>query len=89
MPRYRVKETSFFDGGLVKPGDLVEYDGVPGFNLEPTDAEGRKRQSAHFKSMADKGLISPNDPRFFYAIAEAVDAPAQSNGEHGDPPLND
>lgn len=37
MARYRVLETSFLHGRILKEGDEVEYDGEPGPNLEPVD----------------------------------------------------
>lgn len=37
MARYRVLERSFIDNRLVEPGEEVEYEGLPGHNLEPLD----------------------------------------------------
>ena len=42
MTKYRVKTKSFINHGLVEEGEIVEYDGVPGDNLEPLDEEGRE-----------------------------------------------
>ncbi len=40
MAQYRVRERSFFQGrGIVEPGEIVEWDGQPGSNLEPVDPE--------------------------------------------------
>lgn len=34
MPKYRVLATSYINNQLVAPGDVVEYSGRPGSNLE-------------------------------------------------------
>lgn len=34
MPRYRVLEKSFIDNKLVEEGEIVEYEGETGSNLE-------------------------------------------------------
>lgn len=39
MPKYRVLEKSFINDGLVEEGTIVDFDGVPGPNLEAIDAE--------------------------------------------------
>lgn len=41
MPRYTVTARSFINNALAHPGDIVDYDGLPGFNLEPADDEAR------------------------------------------------
>jgi hypothetical protein len=38
MPKYRVTATSFIGDQLVQEGELVDYEGLPGFNLVPADA---------------------------------------------------
>lgn len=56
--RYRLLRSTYIndlyhtvvDGG---PEVFVDYDGHPGTGLEPTDAEGKRRQDAYF---ASKGL---------------------------------
>lgn len=35
MPRYRVLAKSFINNAIVNEGDIVDYDGIPGANLEP------------------------------------------------------
>jgi hypothetical protein len=42
MPKFRVLEKSFIDNSIAEEGKIVEYDGVPGKNLEPVDAAGEK-----------------------------------------------
>ena len=37
MAQYRVLKDSFIGNSLVKEGDVVDYDGTPGDNLEPVD----------------------------------------------------
>jgi hypothetical protein len=46
MPRYRVNTRSFINGMLVEPGVDVEYDGIPGSNLEPLDEEATAAKAA-------------------------------------------
>jgi hypothetical protein len=37
MPRYRVNTKSFIANNLVEEGAEIEYDGIPGSNLDPLD----------------------------------------------------
>ncbi len=56
MPTYRVKELSYINNSLRKAGDEVEYDGVPGPNLEPLDIKAEvavKKGSALPKATSD------------------------------------
>ncbi len=46
MAQYRVKETSFINNKLVQAGDIVEYDGKPGKNLEPIKSGKGKKAEA-------------------------------------------
>ena len=46
MPQYRVKETSFINNKLVQEGDVVEYDGRPGKNLELIKGKAPKAPKA-------------------------------------------
>lgn len=45
MPRYRVTEQSFIGNRLVPAGETVDYDGLPGTNLEPLDDEAKAAKS--------------------------------------------
>lgn len=45
MARYRVNTRSFFDR-LYDVGETVEYDGVPGTNLDPLDDAARAAKEA-------------------------------------------
>ena len=44
MARYRVRTRSYI-GRLVEPGDIVEWDGIAGSNLERLGAPRRGRRS--------------------------------------------
>lgn len=46
MPKYRVLEPSFINNALVKEGDIVEFDGIPGSNLEPIDKAAKSAASS-------------------------------------------
>lgn len=35
MAKFKVLETSYINGQIVAPGDIVDYDGVASANLEP------------------------------------------------------
>ncbi|WP_155723597.1 hypothetical protein [Gluconobacter oxydans] len=68
MPRYRVTAESFVGGRLVQVGDVIEYDGVPGFNLEPADATAKRAKDAASKSAAR----NVNTSEFVQDMAKAV-----------------
>lgn len=55
MAQYRVLKKSFIGNHLREEGDIVEYDGKPGSNLEPVDVGGAKRGSSR------RGSSSPSD----------------------------
>jgi hypothetical protein len=55
LPKYRVTERSFINNSLVEEGATVEYDGVPGPNLEPINNE-----AIAAKEEAAKGLGTRN-----------------------------
>lgn len=42
MARYLVKERSFIDNKLVEAGVKIEFDGIPGKNLEPLDKAAKE-----------------------------------------------
>lgn len=46
MPKFRVIETSFIGNKLVQPGDVVEYDGKYGSNLEPIEPIKKSKAKA-------------------------------------------
>lgn len=45
MAQYRVNKRSFINNGLVEEGGIVEYDGIPGSNLDPMDAAAKKAKA--------------------------------------------
>lgn len=45
MPQYRVKVKSFIGNAIRQEGDIVEYDGEPHSNLEPTGKDTVKRDA--------------------------------------------
>jgi hypothetical protein len=42
MAKYRTLTKSFINNAIVEAGELVEYDGVPGSNLELVEGEAPK-----------------------------------------------
>lgn len=42
MAKYRVKEKSYIGTRICEAGDVVDYDGKPGSNLEPVEEEPPK-----------------------------------------------
>lgn len=50
MPRYRVLVRSYINNAIREEGDVVEYDGRPGSNLElikaPKEAKAQKAEAA-------------------------------------------
>lgn len=61
MATYRVLERSWIGGRIVEPGELVDFTGEPGANLEriaplasdPEPPKGGKGRAASAKSAAD------------------------------------
>lgn len=52
MAKYRVTKQSFINHALVNEGDVIEYDGIPGDNLEPMDTPAKT--AAKTAASADK-----------------------------------
>ena len=46
MPKFRVTEVSFINNQIVQPGDTVDFDGLPGANLEPIDKPAKAAADA-------------------------------------------
>lgn len=64
-PLYRVTgRPHFINGRIVKPGETVRYEGVPGASLEPMDAAAKKaaaeaaKARAERKSAADRARVA-------------------------------
>lgn len=43
MATYKVTELSFIKDRMYKPGEIVEYDGEPSYNLEPLVSSDKKK----------------------------------------------
>jgi len=54
MATYKVIELSFIKDRLYKPGDTVEYDGEPGYNLELLVSQEKKKQKKFESTGATK-----------------------------------
>lgn len=54
MPKYVVKEKSLIGNTLHEAGEIVEYDGLPAENLEPTCDEGRAKYQEYLASNAER-----------------------------------
>lgn len=52
MPKYCVNRRSYIGGCVVEPGEIVEYDGKPGSNLDPVD-----KAAAAAKAAVAKGAV--------------------------------
>lgn len=68
MPRYRITTESFIHGRLVKVGDVIEYDGVPGFNMDPVDDAAKKAK----KAATTTASRDVNTSEFVQDMAKAV-----------------
>lgn len=60
MAQYRVLAKSFINNSIVEEGDVVEYDGKPGSNLElvqdeAAPAKGKAKKPAAVPADADQG----------------------------------
>ncbi len=78
MPKYRVLALSYINNALVQPGEVVEYDGKPGANLElmkgekpwapsadkrtPTPANDSKPPRGRRKNKADDASEDTEEP---------------------------
>ena len=58
MAQYRVLKDSFIGNSLVKEGDVVDYDGTPGDNLEPVDKAAKAAAKVAAKAEADAALVA-------------------------------
>jgi hypothetical protein len=60
MPKYRVNTKSFIGNSVVDEGAVVEYDGMPGLNLDPMD-DAAKDAFAQANATRDRKGISVQD----------------------------
>ena len=79
MAKYRVLEKSFINGDIHEAGTEVDYDGLPGANLEPLDDDAKAAavKAAEVIAQAQKPVMPMAqlgiDPQAFAAaIAKAV-----------------
>lgn len=60
MPKYKVLAKSFINNSIVEEGDIVDYDGKPGSNLELVEGDkpkakgGKKSAEAEVSSSEEK-----------------------------------
>lgn len=78
MPKYRVLEKSYINNSLYGPdeaaGDIVDYDGTPGKNLEgPIDEDGKVVKSKGKKAKAAETTEAPAE--------ETADAETEAEGD--------
>lgn len=57
MAKYRVLVKSFINNTIVEEGAIVDYEGKPGSNLEPIEAEKPKKAEKPAKPEAGNDLI--------------------------------
>lgn len=80
MAKYRVKETSFIHNKIHEEDELVEYEGIPGRNLEPVDAKAKRAAT----KLAKAKEVSLTRQRFAAAggdLADPDEAPPGMAGE--------
>ena len=53
MPKYRVLAKSFINNAIVLEGDVVDFDGAPGSNLEPYEPARKGRGKSASEPEAD------------------------------------
>lgn len=65
MPKYRITALSFIDNRLVKEGEEIETDAIPGPHWEPLDKKAEKisadaaaADEARIKEMQDKQSVA-------------------------------
>lgn len=79
MPKYRVLEKSFINNAIAAEGDIVDFDGKPGPNLEPVD---KPAQAAAAEAAAglvkgiDAGDVTRQKVAALGGTPDAVDASA-------------
>jgi hypothetical protein len=81
MARYRVTKPSLIENRLVAVGTIVEYDGIPGSNLEPLDGDGKKRKEDH-DLMRRRAARSPEE-KMGEAIAKGMSSKPEDEPDKG------
>lgn len=78
MPKYRVTERSYINLTMYEEGATVDFDGVPGPNLEPLDAAAVAAKEEAAKGLGPKNISTGDMARQKVAVLggspEAVDA---------------
>lgn len=59
MAQYKVLERSWINNRLVEPGEVIEYAGRAGSNLEPLDKKSKKTEATSASSSPDDSDSSP------------------------------
>ncbi|GAB6966351.1 hypothetical protein JCM25156A_03880 [Komagataeibacter kakiaceti JCM 25156] len=68
MAKYKVLTRSYIGGKIREAGEVIEYGGNPGSNLEPMDAAAEKKRAEYQKLVGQR--ISASDPRFIATMIE-------------------
>jgi hypothetical protein len=86
MTQYRVLEKSLIGNEIKEEGEMCEYDGLPGSNLEPVDDEGRAKAAEYIESnkkrvalMIEQNPSGVGDPSAFMAALAKQIADSQAN----------
>ena len=86
MPKYRVVEKSLIGNEIKEEGEIVEYDGLPGWNLEPLCDEGRAKAAEYVATnkarvalMIEQNPNGVGDPTVFMAALAKQIADSQAN----------
>ena len=69
MPQYKLHTDHFLDGARARAGSVVEFDGLPGSEMEPLDDAGWERFHEHAAQRKARGL--PPVTRFPFAVIES------------------
>lgn len=59
MPQYRVLKKSYIHDRLYEPGEIVDWDGPQGTNLEPIGSEKRPPEPSRITGMPGPDIASP------------------------------
>lgn len=90
MAKYRVEKTSFINNTIVREGEVVEYDGIPGDNLTPLDKQAEKAAAksvdANVESLVRQhaaATAGDANAASDVAVADAVVAAAEAAASSG------
>jgi hypothetical protein len=78
-PRYKLTEAAYIDDKLYQEGDTINYDGIPGYHMEPLDkaAEDMKKKYPSVKpdpiaEMTDLKMGDATMTNFVEALTAAI-----------------